>query len=94
MADEFMQVVYKLWEGSWEDDAVLRDKTHGIFARLEKIHKATQARCRRNDGGGPASGTLREKLRGPGFARLPETHPGAKYRFGRPTFQGAAAPAL
>src|SRR5262245_28441445 len=39
MAEEFMEVVYKLWEGSWEDDAVLRDKANGIFARPEKIHK-------------------------------------------------------
>jgi FMN-dependent oxidoreductase (nitrilotriacetate monooxygenase family) len=39
MAEEFMEVMYKLWEGSWEDDAVLRDKVNGIFARPEKIHK-------------------------------------------------------
>lgn len=38
-AEEFMEVVYKLWEGSWEDDAVLRDKAKGIFANPEKIHK-------------------------------------------------------
>ncbi len=36
---EFMEVVYKLWEGSWENDAVVRDKAKGIFARPEKIHK-------------------------------------------------------
>jgi alkanesulfonate monooxygenase len=34
-----MEVVYKLWEGSWEDGAVLRDKVNRIFARPEKIHK-------------------------------------------------------
>ena len=39
LAEEFMEVVYKLWEGSWEDGAVLRDKVNGIFARPEKIHK-------------------------------------------------------
>ncbi|HKX27492.1 MAG TPA: LLM class flavin-dependent oxidoreductase [Blastocatellia bacterium] len=39
LAGEYMEVVYKLWEGSWEDDAVLRDKVNGIFARPEKIHK-------------------------------------------------------
>src|SRR5262249_22961349 len=39
MAEEFMEVMYKLWEGSWEDDAVLRDKGNGVFARPEKIHK-------------------------------------------------------
>lgn len=40
-ADEYMEVVYKLWEGSWEDDAVLRDKVRGIFADPRKIHKVT-----------------------------------------------------
>ena len=32
VADEYMEVVYKLWEGSWEDDAALRDRARGIFA--------------------------------------------------------------
>lgn len=39
MAEEFMEVVYKLWEGSWEDDAAVRDKVKRIFAHPEKIHK-------------------------------------------------------
>ncbi|MDQ6808041.1 MAG: LLM class flavin-dependent oxidoreductase [Verrucomicrobiota bacterium] len=39
MGEEYMEVMYKLWEGSWEDDAVVRDKTNRIFARAEKIHK-------------------------------------------------------
>ncbi|CAH1660886.1 Dimethyl-sulfide monooxygenase [Hyphomicrobiales bacterium] len=39
IADEFMEVVYKLWEGSWEDDAVLWDREQGIFARPEKVHR-------------------------------------------------------
>jgi FMN-dependent oxidoreductase (nitrilotriacetate monooxygenase family) len=39
IADEYMEVVYKLWEGSWEDDAVVRDREHGIFARPDKDHK-------------------------------------------------------
>ena len=39
LANEYMEVVYKLWEGSWEDGAVLRDKVNRIFARPEKIHK-------------------------------------------------------
>ena len=42
-AEEFLEVVYKLWEGSWEDDAVLRDKSSGIFANPEKIHKMHHA---------------------------------------------------
>src|SRR5579884_116453 len=39
MADEYMEVVYKLWEGSWEDDAVIRDRANGVFAVPEKVHR-------------------------------------------------------
>src|ERR1700752_4112346 len=38
IADEYMALVYKLWEGSWEDDAVLRDRARGIFADPAKVH--------------------------------------------------------
>jgi FMN-dependent oxidoreductase (nitrilotriacetate monooxygenase family) len=38
-ADEFMEVVYKLWEGSWEDGAVIRDRKAGIYARPEMVHE-------------------------------------------------------
>jgi alkanesulfonate monooxygenase len=31
IGDEYMEVMYKLWEGSWEDGAVVRDKSRGIF---------------------------------------------------------------
>ena len=37
-AEEFMEVVYRLWR-SWDDDAVLMDMDNGIFAQPEKIHK-------------------------------------------------------
>lgn len=37
-ADEYLEVTYKLWEGSWEDDAVLRDTERGIYADPAKIH--------------------------------------------------------
>ena len=33
VADEYMEVVYKLWEGSWEDDAALRDRATRYFRR-------------------------------------------------------------
>ena len=33
-----MQIVYKLWEGSWEDEAVLRDRARA-FARPEYVHR-------------------------------------------------------
>jgi FMN-dependent oxidoreductase (nitrilotriacetate monooxygenase family) len=39
IADEYMQVVYKLWEGSWEDDAVVGDRENGIFANPAKVHR-------------------------------------------------------
>src|SRR5437588_3973702 len=39
VADEYMELVYKLWEGSWEDDAALRDRAHGVFADPAKVHR-------------------------------------------------------
>ena len=39
MADEFMAVVYKLLEQSWEDDAVLANKKTGVYADPYKVHK-------------------------------------------------------
>lgn len=38
-ADEYLEVLYKLWEGSWEDDAVVRDAETGVFTRPEKVHE-------------------------------------------------------
>jgi FMN-dependent oxidoreductase (nitrilotriacetate monooxygenase family) len=43
VADEYMEVVYKLWEGSWEDGAVLRDRENRIFADPDKIHRIHHA---------------------------------------------------
>jgi len=37
-AEEYLEVTYKLWEGSWEEDAVLRDTARGIYADPAKIH--------------------------------------------------------
>lgn len=37
--DEFVEITYKLWEQSWEDDASLRDQERGVFADPSKIHK-------------------------------------------------------
>jgi long-chain alkane monooxygenase len=37
-ADEYMEVVYKLWEASWEDDAVVVDKEKGIYTDPSKVH--------------------------------------------------------
>ena len=38
IADEFMEVVYKLWEGSWEEDAVLKDRERGVYTDPSKVH--------------------------------------------------------
>ncbi|MBD8595794.1 LLM class flavin-dependent oxidoreductase [Pseudomonas sp. CFBP 8758] len=38
-AEEYLQVLYKLWEGSWEDDAVIEDRERRIYAQPEKVHK-------------------------------------------------------
>jgi FMN-dependent oxidoreductase (nitrilotriacetate monooxygenase family) len=38
-ADEYLEVLYKLWEGSWEDDAVVRDKESGVFTDPSKVHE-------------------------------------------------------
>jgi FMN-dependent oxidoreductase (nitrilotriacetate monooxygenase family) len=38
-ANEYVDVVYKLWEGSWDDDALVQDKAAGIHSDPAKIHK-------------------------------------------------------
>lgn len=38
IADEYMEVVYKLLEGSWGDDAVEADKKKGVWTNPEKVH--------------------------------------------------------
>lgn len=38
IADEYLEVCYKLWEGSWENDAVIRDKETGVFTDATKVH--------------------------------------------------------
>jgi FMN-dependent oxidoreductase (nitrilotriacetate monooxygenase family) len=37
-ADEYLEVLYKLWEGSWEDDAVVRNAETGVFTDPSKVH--------------------------------------------------------
>jgi FMN-dependent oxidoreductase (nitrilotriacetate monooxygenase family) len=37
-ADEFMEVVLGHWD-SWEDDAIVQDKTTGLFAHPDKVHR-------------------------------------------------------
>jgi len=38
IAEEYMEVVYRLWEGSWEDDAACRDSERGWFTDPSKVH--------------------------------------------------------
>jgi long-chain alkane monooxygenase len=37
-AEEFLELCYKFWEGSWEDNAVLKDKVNRIFTDPQKVH--------------------------------------------------------
>jgi FMN-dependent oxidoreductase (nitrilotriacetate monooxygenase family) len=39
IAEEYLEVVYKLWEGSWADDAVAADAGRGLYARPERVRK-------------------------------------------------------
>ncbi len=41
VADDYMEAVYKLWEGSWADDAVRADRDAGVYAqpgRVRAVH--------------------------------------------------------
>jgi alkanesulfonate monooxygenase len=40
IAEDYMEVVYKLWEGCWADDAVKADAAAGVFADPERVRKA------------------------------------------------------
>ena len=37
-ADEFMEIVLGHWD-AWEDDAIVQDKSSGLFAHPEKVHR-------------------------------------------------------
>ena len=37
IADDYMTAVYKLWEGSWAADAVVRDHASGVFTRPDRV---------------------------------------------------------
>ncbi|GAB2741805.1 LLM class flavin-dependent oxidoreductase [Salinifilum aidingensis] len=38
MAAEYLEVCYKLWESSWEDDAVVRDADRGMYVDPSRVH--------------------------------------------------------
>jgi FMN-dependent oxidoreductase (nitrilotriacetate monooxygenase family) len=39
LADEYMQVVYALWEGGWRDDAVIRDRAAAVYTDPERVRR-------------------------------------------------------
>lgn len=39
IAEEYMEVLYKLWEGSWSDNAAIRDFTTGRFAQPGQVRQ-------------------------------------------------------
>ncbi|HVX57574.1 MAG TPA: LLM class flavin-dependent oxidoreductase [Candidatus Saccharimonadales bacterium] len=39
IAEEYMDVVYRLWESSWEDSAVRRDRENCIYTDPSKVHR-------------------------------------------------------
>ncbi len=43
LADEYLEVVYKLWEASWDDDAVVRDRANGVYTDPSKVHGIAHA---------------------------------------------------
>ncbi|MBA9028706.1 alkanesulfonate monooxygenase SsuD/methylene tetrahydromethanopterin reductase-like flavin-dependent oxidoreductase (luciferase family) [Peribacillus huizhouensis] len=38
IAEEYLEVYYKLWEGSWEKDAVVKDKENRVYTDPTKVH--------------------------------------------------------
>jgi len=38
LAEEVVDVCYQLWEGSWEEDAVVEDRAHQVYADPAKVH--------------------------------------------------------
>lgn len=39
LADDYMELMYKLWEASWDDGAALRDKEGRVFVDPSRVHK-------------------------------------------------------
>lgn len=38
-AEEYLEVCYKLWEGSWDDDALVRDVERGVYVDPSRVHR-------------------------------------------------------
>jgi FMN-dependent oxidoreductase (nitrilotriacetate monooxygenase family) len=39
VAEEYMDVLYQLWEASWDEDAVVRDVASGVYTRPDRVHR-------------------------------------------------------
>ena len=75
IAQEFLEVTYKLWEGSWEPGAVVRDRGLDVFTDATKVHDID------HDGQ-----VFQRSRRAPGRT-VAATHPGAvpgRHLAGRP----------
>ncbi|MBI5333337.1 MAG: LLM class flavin-dependent oxidoreductase [Burkholderiales bacterium] len=45
LADEYLEVVYKLWEHSWQDDAVRRDREAGVYVDPDRVRPIAHRGC-------------------------------------------------
>lgn len=50
LADDYMDLVYKLWEQSWADDAAVRDKATRVFTDPERVRKISHEGHYRSEG--------------------------------------------
>lgn len=39
MAEEYVKVTYKLWESSWRQDAVVRDRERGVYTETDRVRQ-------------------------------------------------------
>ena len=42
LADEYMEIMYKLWEGSWQEGAVVFDRASRTYTDPDRVHKVHQ----------------------------------------------------
>ncbi|GJG97783.1 LLM class flavin-dependent oxidoreductase [Cupriavidus pauculus] len=40
-ADAYLDICYRLWEGAWEDGAVVRNRETGVYADPARVHRTT-----------------------------------------------------
>ncbi|RMX04881.1 LLM class flavin-dependent oxidoreductase [Corticibacter populi] len=84
-AEDYMRAIYQLWEGSWEEEAVLRDRQSGIFTDPSKVHMV--------DHDGPYYQVHARALAEPSPQRTPVLYQAGTSRRGR-VFAGRHAEAV